>query len=118
MKLFPRGQYVGYTAAPFANVIINPDDAEDLLPKDYIVSLLQPRFYMGIQEFVDTALSNGKDRFESKEGCYIRDVEGDDRLPDNCQRAIDSFILAGAMKLYRQQKMPGFGIKPRGCSRD
>ena len=111
MKLFPRGQYVGYTATPFANVFINPDDAEDLFPKDYIVSLPRPRFYMGLQEFVDTTPVNVHDRFDSKEGCYIRDVDGDDMLPDNFQRAIDSFILAGAMKLYRQEKMPGLRFK-------
>jgi hypothetical protein len=111
MKLFPRGQYVGYTATPFANVFINPDDAEDLFPKDYIVSLPRPRFYMGLQEFVDTAPPNGNDPFDSKEGCYVRDVEGDDTLPDNFQRAIDSFILAGAMKLYRQEKTPGLRFK-------
>ena len=75
MKLFPRGQYVGYTATPFANVFINPDDAEDLFPKDYIVSLPRPRFYMGLQEFVDTDPPDGKEPFESKESCYIRTLK-------------------------------------------
>ena len=111
LKLFPRGQYVGYTATPFANVFINPDDAEDLFPKDYIVTLPRPRFYMGLQEFVDNLPNTGKGRFDSNEGCYIRDVDGDDALPDNFQRAIDSFILAGAMKLLRQEKDPGLRFK-------
>jgi hypothetical protein len=111
LKLFPRGHYVGYTATPFANVFINPDDAEDLFPKDYIVTLPRPRFYMGLQEFVDSMPTSGMDRFDSNEGCYVRDVDGDDMLPDNFQRAIDSFILAGAMKLYRQENVAGLRFK-------
>jgi hypothetical protein len=111
LKLFPRGQYVGYTATPFANVFINPDDAEDLFPKDYIVSLPRPRFYMGLQEFVDSEPVKQQDRFGSKEACYVRDVDGQDTVPDNFQKAIDSFILAGAMKLYRQEKMTGMRFK-------
>ena len=31
--------------------------------------------------------------------------------PDNFQRAIDSFILAGAMKIYRPEKTPGLRFK-------
>jgi hypothetical protein len=111
LKLFPRGQYVGYTATPFANVFINPDDAENLFPKDYIVTLPRPRFYMGLQEFVDSGPTDPKSPFDSNEGAYVRDVDGDDTLPDNFQRAIDSFVLAGAMKLYRQERVPGLRFK-------
>ena len=42
LKTLPRAQYVGYTATPFANVFINPADAEDLFPRDFIVSLPRP----------------------------------------------------------------------------
>ena len=38
----PRAQYVGYTATPFANVFVDPDDPEDIFPKDFIVGLPRP----------------------------------------------------------------------------
>src|SRR5262249_5346445 len=53
LKLFPRGQYVGYTATPYANALVNPDDPEDLYPKDFIISLDRPRGYMGVSDFFD-----------------------------------------------------------------
>ena len=31
--MLPRAQYVGYTATPFANVFIDPSDAEDIFPE-------------------------------------------------------------------------------------
>lgn len=45
----PRGAYVGYTATPFANVLIDPSDASDLYPKDFIVDLDRPREYIGAE---------------------------------------------------------------------
>ena len=53
LKLFPRGQYVGYTATPYANALVDPDDSEDLFPKDFIVSLDRPAGYMGVSDFFD-----------------------------------------------------------------
>lgn len=47
---FPIASYVGYTATPFANVFINPDDEEgnrDLFPSDFIVQLHAPSNYFG-----------------------------------------------------------------------
>jgi hypothetical protein len=43
----PRAAYVGYTATPFANVLIDPQDYEDLYPRDFIVDLPRPQFYIG-----------------------------------------------------------------------
>ena len=33
LQQLPRSQYVGYTATPFANVFVNPADAQDLFPE-------------------------------------------------------------------------------------
>ncbi len=48
---FPIASYVGYTATPFANVFINPVDADDanldLFPSDFIVQLNAPDIYFG-----------------------------------------------------------------------
>lgn len=43
----PKSAYVGYTATPFANVLIDPKDYEDLYPRDFIVDLPRPAMYIG-----------------------------------------------------------------------
>lgn len=43
----PKSAYVGYTATPFANVLIDPTNYEDLYPRDFIVDLPRPKVYIG-----------------------------------------------------------------------
>jgi hypothetical protein len=43
----PKSAYGGYTATPFANVLIDPKDYEDLYPRDFIVDLPRPGVYIG-----------------------------------------------------------------------
>ncbi len=52
LSLFDRSNYVGYTATPFANIFIDPDNEDqmvghDLFPRDFIVSLDPPTNYFG-----------------------------------------------------------------------
>ena len=114
LKVLPRAQYLGYTATPFANVFVDPNDAEDLFPKDFIISLPRPKGYMGVLNFYD--LDSEPYGFESNEKSFIRDVRGDDcggdlvngKLnPNHLQKAIDSFVLAGALKLFREDRSQG-----------
>ncbi|AKE89441.1 Z1 domain-containing protein [Rhodococcus aetherivorans] len=106
LKMLPRAQYVGYTATPFANVFIDPSDAEDIFPKDFIVSLPRPHGYMGASDFHDLDSDVPlKDRnyANSNEKAYIRDIPAVDSYDDTyLQKAIDMFVLTGAMKLYRE----------------
>lgn len=48
---FPIASYVGFTATPFANIFINPNDEDenflDLFPADFIVQLHAPTNYFG-----------------------------------------------------------------------
>lgn len=46
----PRVAYIGYTATPFANVLINPADREDMYPRDFIYPLEKPDGYFGTEE--------------------------------------------------------------------
>jgi hypothetical protein len=49
----PKTTYVAYTATPFANLLIDPKDNEDLYPRDFIVDLPKPRKgsgYLGTEE--------------------------------------------------------------------
>ncbi|WP_411110223.1 Z1 domain-containing protein [Streptomyces sp. c-19] len=102
LQLLPRAQYVGYTATPFANVFVDPDDGEDIFPRDFLISLPRPVDYMGVQDFHDLeAAVPVADRTvaNSQEAAHVRGVfDGpDDRLLE----ALDAFILSGALKLYR-----------------
>ena len=106
LKMLPRAQYVGYTATPFANVFINPEDAEDLFPKDFIISLSRPKGYMGVSDFYDFDTKFEKSDFNGNRNAFVRPVEGDNEAPNNLPAAIDSYILAGAIKLYREHRDP------------
>lgn len=46
LQLLPRRVYVGYTATPFANVLIDPA-ADDLYPERFILNLPLPAGYFG-----------------------------------------------------------------------
>lgn len=108
-----RAQYVGYTATPFANVFIDPDDSEDIFPKDFIVSLDRPDGYMGASDFHDLG---GEIAFDtdgitrtfsnSNEKAHVRGLYANDdsrQRHTELQKALDSFVLAGAVKLYRRK---------------
>ena len=104
LRLLPRAQYVGYTATPFANVFVDPNSEEDIFPKDFLVSLPRPEGYMGVSDFYDL---DGSDQVEGSRPNlrdYVRPVKGDDETPKNLLEATDSFVLSGAIKLFRESK--------------
>ncbi len=52
LSLFDRNTYVGYTATPFANIFIDPDDnnyseKDDLFPSDFMIKIPVPDNYLG-----------------------------------------------------------------------
>ncbi|GAA1465151.1 Z1 domain-containing protein [Microbacterium thalassium] len=49
------GTYVAYTATPFANMFIDPNDDEDLYPDDFAMVLPKPEGYMGADSFFNVA---------------------------------------------------------------
>jgi hypothetical protein len=118
-----RPSYVGYTATPVANVFVDPDDAVDIFPSDFIISLPRPIGYMGIRDFYDDEaefdyLEDGRDEKghrrlghpDTNFGAHVRPIFRTAKLDDddeNLPMAVDSFVLAGAIKLYRQDKTGG-----------
>lgn len=109
-----RAQYIGYTATPFANVFVDPEDAEDLFPKDFIVSLRPPPGYMGGASFhdleKDLSGDDGDDPEEatvanSNEKAYVRSLvagpDDTDARDAEILAALDAYVLAGAIKLHR-----------------
>jgi Z1 domain len=100
----PRGQYVGYTATPFANVFVDPSDAGDIFPRSFILSLDRPPGYMGAVEFHDLDVLPEDEVlsvFNSKQEAYVREISEED-LDGAMQEALDMFVLSGAIKLYRE----------------
>ncbi|MBB2944602.1 hypothetical protein FB565_004335 [Actinoplanes lutulentus] len=105
LRMLPRAQYVGYTATPFANVFADFTDKNDIFPSNYILALRRPFGYMGVEDFhdIDSSVPESERTFvNSKEKAHVRLLgDGDDE--QELRRALDSFVLAGAIKLYRRQ---------------
>ncbi|MFC7765759.1 Z1 domain-containing protein [Leucobacter soli] len=102
-----RGQYIGYTATPFANVFVSPDDSEDIFPKDFILSLTPPEAYMGGSKFHDLEPLDEefkRDPRYSNEAAYVRNLlaETDFEEEVEIREALAAFVLTGAIKLWRQ----------------
>ncbi|UPW08127.1 Z1 domain-containing protein [Gordonia terrae] len=113
LETLGRSQYVGYTATPFANVFVDPDDSVNIFPNDFIVSLDRPEKYMGGADFHDVDdLDEGVEKTpaNSNEKAFVRDLRAqcdEDREAERL-RALDSFVLAGALKLFREHHgVPG-----------
>lgn len=108
LKMLKRSQYVGYTATPFANVFADPEDAVDIFPRDFILSLDRPPGYMGPDDFHDL------DQFpegevptpaNSNEKAFVRPVY-EEESAEKMLEAIDAFVLCGAVKLFREAVSP------------
>jgi len=105
LGLLNRGQYVGYTATPFANVFVDPTDAVDIFPGDFILSLDRAPGYMGARDFHDLEPFPQDETptvANSNEKAFVRPVAEDD-AEEALQEAIDAFVLTGAIKLFREQ---------------
>ena len=110
LGLLPRAQYVGYTATPFANVFIDPNDAEDIFPKDFLVALTRPPGYMGARDFHDLdpeTNDDGRVVRGCREVAHVRDLVAPRDAPESraaeMQEALAMFVTTGAIKLFREQ---------------
>lgn len=120
IKFFERTTYIGYTATPFANVLIDKDQEDDkhgksLYPRDFIISLPKPDGYFG----PDTFFGNTDDHeaggrytttvpSEEVENALAMqedvDVTRRDAVPQSLQDAMMDFVLSGiARKIRRSQ---------------
>lgn len=124
IQQFSRTAYIGYTATPYANVLIDPFQRDEelglsLYPRDFIMNLSKPDDYFGAERFFG---SDGDD-----EGIHvilhpedtaeeIKQVEMNietniqDVVPSGLQEAMLDFILTGAVKHHRRQQ--GKSIHP------
>lgn len=110
-----RSQYIGYTATPFANVFVSPEDSEDIFPKDFIISLTPPPAYMGGRDFHDLEGLSEEDEGNpgiSNEAAFVRDLVADNEedIAEELRAAIDAFVLTGAIKLWRAAANPALSF--------
>lgn len=113
--LIPTGSYVGYTATPFANIFMNPDDELELYPADFIIDLPRPAAYFGAERLFGNP--NPEDGDQQDDGLdAIRVVPEEDSraltpgrppsdweavVPDSLESAIQWFVLATAIRRAR-----------------
>ncbi len=108
---FSIASYVGYTATPFANIFINPDDEDsyrDLFPSDFITLLKTPTSYFGANKVFGPD-NNGETK-------YIREIDEDEEnflpvkhkkddlfitLPESLKEAILVFFINNVVRTKR-----------------
>ncbi|WP_280435972.1 Z1 domain-containing protein [Nocardia carnea] len=78
MNTLPKSAYVGYTASPFANLLIDPA-ADDLYPKHFIVNLPKPEGHFGTEVLFGRYALDGEDPNDVDDGFdMIRTVPDSD----------------------------------------
>jgi hypothetical protein len=122
MSLFPRHTYVGYTATPFANVLIDPNydpsRPADLYPKDFIYSLPAPIGYFGTERLFGRDLLDAEvELSQDEELDMVRTIPSDELahlkpskedpdfvITDSLNKAINYFLIANAIRDARGQR--------------
>lgn len=117
--------YIGYTATPAANCLINrnsktPELGDDLFPRDFMHVLETPPNYLGIENLFgsfDDGRENGDGTWEDldKDPTVENDFmppefkNGDNvgDLPDSLKQAVQDFILGTAGKWIRDNRHDG-----------
>lgn len=119
----PTGSYVAYTATPFANVFMNPDDENDLFPSDFITTLSTGPGYFGAEKVFGLSgiideegvpESDGLDmvrRIPLQEAAILRPPSTRDNrlgfvptIPPTLRKAALWFVVATAIRWARDDK--------------
>ena len=103
LTLFRRKAYIGYTATPFANVLIDMGSykdthEDDLYPRNFIVSLPEPEGYFGSSMIFAGELA---ERFVKLIPDESTELIAHNEMAINLSVAIDLFILACAVRNLR-----------------
>lgn len=129
LVLFRQRAYVGYTATPYANVLIHKDnetkqEGADLFPKDFIVMLAAPSNYVGPSSFFGGTTADGGSaaasppllRFVTDCGCsadptdwmprghkktHVPSIGGGAGIPASLEDAVMSFVIATSVRHLR-----------------
>lgn len=105
LGMFPKKAYVGYTATPFANVLIDMKSEKDTLgydlyPRNFIVSLPEPQGYFGTSTIFRGTLSDS----------FVTEIEDErnelvyGKLTESLMQAVDEFIICCAVRNIRADR--------------
>lgn len=116
-SLIPTGTYLAYTATPFANVFMDPDDAGEMFPRDFIKAIEPGDTYFGAERIfgrADPSDGEGSDGIDvvrpvpDTDAATLRppgnrDLRDsfDPELPDSLVDAVNWFVLASAARRGR-----------------
>lgn len=103
LGLFQRKAYVGYTATPFANALIDMSTEhqhleDDLYPRNFIISLPKPDGYFGASQIFQGDLSENFVHQIPAEGNQLFRTNA---ITENLAKSIDQFILGCAIRNLR-----------------
>ncbi|OLP44554.1 Z1 domain-containing protein [Rhizobium oryziradicis] len=112
LSLFHRSCYVGYTATPFANILIDPDTddetfKQDLFPRHFIIGLDAPSNYFGAQKvFIDARIKHVRLIADNEDIFPIKHKinHSVDTLPESLIDAVRAFLVARAIRNIRGQQ--------------
>lgn len=114
LKRFGKATYVAYTATPFANVFINPDESQDLgadlFPHNFVYSLSTPTNYIGAAGIFS---ESGRHQYQ------VQDIMDADSvfpfkhkkdltfpsLPRSLCEAVETFLLSCAIRDLRKEPL-------------
>lgn len=116
LQIFHRSCYVAYTATPFANIFIDPDQdhemlGEDLFPKHFIIGLDAPSNYFGGKKvFIEGLPDVGPPEFlrfvDDNEDILpiVHKIDMDvSSLPASLVTAVRAFLIARTLRNLRGQ---------------
>lgn len=112
---FTKSSYVGYTATPFANIFIDPDEEDienqDLFPKDYIYFLKVPSNYIGARNifkengnYENMLMKIEEEEMEELMPSKHKKDDVIDCLPKDIKVAIETFLIANTIRDLRGHK--------------
>ncbi|MFJ7526973.1 Z1 domain-containing protein [Streptomyces griseus] len=97
MGRIPKVCYIGYTATPFANLLVDPVDEEDFYPRDFILSLPRGERYQGPETLFGRSPLDHEDPSEAPGGRdMIRSIPVDelDSLRPSKRADVADFVPA------------------------
>ncbi|HEY2471850.1 MAG TPA: Z1 domain-containing protein [Terracidiphilus sp.] len=112
LKLFTRSTYIGFTATPFANIFINPEDesqmlGDDLFPRDFLYALEAPSNYVGATKlFGESATIDALRIIDDAEHDFPATHKSNWQvpgLPHSLIEAVKCFLLACVVRDMREE---------------
>ncbi len=113
LSLFEQSSYLGYTATPFANIFIDPENDDDMLkddlfPSDFIISLDTPSNYVGasriFEEDGDLDIVREINDYEDTLPLNHKKDELPPFLPQSLHESVRVFVLVKAVRNLRGQR--------------